>query len=124
MIAQGRLGLALVSFLSDVIGLHQEEIEALRAEPPTYDILSVMAATLEREARALTTLDVGLLARGVACPVTLLLGERSPAWAHTISGQIRAALPATRLVELAGLGHEAIDTAPQRIVALLTQDDR
>jgi pimeloyl-ACP methyl ester carboxylesterase len=119
MIGQGRLGLAMVTFLTEVVGLKPEEIEALRAAPPAYDILAVMAATLEREARALTTLDVAALARGVACPVTLLLGERSPAWARTITDQIRAALPAARLVELAGLGHEAIDAAPERIVRLL-----
>jgi pimeloyl-ACP methyl ester carboxylesterase len=119
MISQGRLGLAMASFLTEVVGLTQEEIEALRAAPPAWDILAVLAATLEREARALTTVDVAMLARSVACPVTLLLGERSPAWAQTITDQIRTALPAARLVELVGIGHEAIDAAPESIVKVL-----
>ena len=55
---EGRAGRAMVAFLMEVIGLSEAEVDALRATPPTYDILAVLAATLPREGRALLGADV------------------------------------------------------------------
>jgi pimeloyl-ACP methyl ester carboxylesterase len=81
-----------------------------------YYVLSVVSATLPREAHALTNVDVLSLAASVAAPALLLLGVTSPAWAGDITRTIAAALPAAELVVLPGLGHEAIDSAPDLVV--------
>ena len=51
-----------------------------------------------------------------ACPVLLLLGERSPTWAHDITVETQAAIPVSELVVLPDVGHEAIDATPHRLV--------
>jgi pimeloyl-ACP methyl ester carboxylesterase len=112
MVAEGNAGRAMVSFLTEILGLSADQIEELRSAPMTYDILAVVAATLPREARALTTVDLAAQARLVHCPVRLLLGTESPAWARDITASLAAILPSATVVDLPGLGHDAIDAAP------------
>ena len=119
--AEGRAGKAMVTFLMEVIGLGTEEVDALRATPPDYDILAVLSATLPREGRALLGLDLPGLASGMTCPVMCLLGERSPDWARTITHSTAAVIPGSEIAVLPGLGHEAIDAAPDLVVAHLVR---
>ena len=119
LVEAGRAGAAMVSFLIEVIGLGSEEVDALRRAPMTYDILAVLSATLPREARALTEVDPAGLARNLSCPVTLLLGDRSPAWAGAITAAVAEAVPSAEVVALPAVGHEAIDAAPDLIVSHL-----
>ena len=114
-VAEGKLGRAMVSFLTEIIGLSPAEVEVLKATPPDYDILGVLADTLPREGKALLSVDVPAVASKVSVPVLLLLGQRSPKWAHDISVQAAAAIPESELVVLPDLGHEAIDAAPQLV---------
>jgi len=116
MVAEGSVGRAMVSFLMEIIGLSSAEVEELKATPPDYDILGVLAATLPREGKALLSVDVPAIASKVSIPVLLLLGERSPEWAHDITVQAASAIAASELVVLPDLGHEAIDAAPQLLV--------
>ena len=116
LIAEGRVGRAMVSFLTEIIGLTREQIEELKAAPLAYDIFSVVTATLPREAEALTGVDLPGAARMVTCPALLLLGATSPAWAGDITRELAAALPAAELVVLPGQGHEAVDSAPELVV--------
>jgi len=116
---EGRPGRAMVAFLMEIIGLSEAEVDALRATPPAYDILAVLAATLPREGRALLTADVVGSARAVTCPTLLLLGERSPAWAGEVTEAVAAVAPGDEVTLLPGLGHEAIDAAPELLVDLL-----
>lgn len=116
LVAEGRVGRAMVSFLSEIIGLTGEQIEELKAAPLAYDIFSVVTATLPREAEALTSVDLPGAARMVTCPALLLLGATSPAWAGDITRELAAALPAAELVVLPGQGHEAVDSAPELVV--------
>jgi pimeloyl-ACP methyl ester carboxylesterase len=116
LVAAGKAGAAMVSFLSEVLGLSTEEIEVLRRTPVRYDILSVVAATLPREAKALTSIDLLAEARTLPCPITVLTGAQSPSWAGTIAGAVAEAAPVADVAVLAGVGHEAIGAAPDVIV--------
>ncbi len=119
LIGEGRVGRAMVSFLSEIIGLTGEQIQELKAAPLAYDLISVVTATLPREAEALTSVDLPGAARQVTCPALLLLGAASPAWAADITRELAAALPAAELVVLPGQGHEAVDSAPELVVSEL-----
>lgn len=116
MVAEGRAGQAMVSFLMEIIGLSSAEVDELKNTPPAYDILKVLADTLPREGKALLTVDVPALASEVSVPVLLLLGEQSPTWAHDITVETQAAIPGSELVVLPDVGHEAIDATPYRLV--------
>ena len=119
MIAGGQVGRAAVSFLTEIIGLTQAEVEALRDAPGSRDVLPIIAATMPREARALAAADLPGAARQVSQPVLLLLGETSPPWARQIISELAAVLPASTVIQLPGLGHEALDQAPERLAAEL-----
>jgi pimeloyl-ACP methyl ester carboxylesterase len=119
LVDAGMAGAAMMSFLTEVIGLGPDEVDALRRAPMTYDILAVVSATLPREAQALTEVDPAGLARNLGCPVTLLLGDRSPIWAGAITAAVAAIAASADIVVLPGVGHEAIDVAPDLVVSQL-----
>jgi hypothetical protein len=106
----------MVSFLTEIVGLSADEVEALRAAPAAYDILEVVRATLPREALALRTVDVVEEARTVRCAMTLLVGTHSPPWARLIAEAIANVSTMIQLRTLIGVGHEAIDTASRQVV--------
>jgi pimeloyl-ACP methyl ester carboxylesterase len=116
LVADGKAGRAMISFLTEIIGLTAGQAGELKAAPAAYDVLPIVAGTLPREAQALMSVDLPGLAASVAPPALLLLGTASPAWAGDITRAIAAALPAAELVILTGHGHEAIDSAPGLVV--------
>ena len=118
-VEEGRAGRAMVGFLMETIGLSESEVDALRAMPPAFDILAVLSETLPREGRALLGADVVGSARSVTCPTRFLLGECSPTWAADVTGEVAAVVSAGDVVPLPGLGHEAIDRAPDLVVDLV-----
>ncbi|MFY9933658.1 MAG: alpha/beta hydrolase [Streptosporangiaceae bacterium] len=115
LIAAGKPGPAMISFLTEVVGLSDTQISELRNAPRDYDVLPIVAATMPREARALAEIDLAALAAGVRIPVLLLLGSASPAWARDLTGSLAATLPQSTLVPLPGCGHEGIDAAPDLV---------
>jgi pimeloyl-ACP methyl ester carboxylesterase len=115
MIAAGQPGPAMISFLTEVVGLSDSQISELRHAPRGYDVLSIVTATMPREARALAGIDLAALAAAVRIPVLLLLGSASPAWARDLTGSLAATLPRSTLVPLPGCGHEAIEAAPDLV---------
>jgi pimeloyl-ACP methyl ester carboxylesterase len=121
LVAAGRPGPAMISFLTEVIGLTMTQVGELRNAPGAQDVLPIVSATLPREAEALASADPVALAAGVTPPVLLLLGEASPAWAADLSHALSSALPDATLVRLPGHGHEAIDAAPGLIYRELAQ---
>jgi hypothetical protein len=68
MVANGRPGRAMYSFLTEIIGLSTEQVEELRYAPRTYDILPIVSATLPRGGQALTSVDLPNDARLVSIP--------------------------------------------------------
>ena len=115
-VAEGNPGRAMYSFLTEIIGMTPARFEELRAAPKAYDVLSIVSATMPREARALTEVDLLAQAAHVAAPVLLLLGADSPPWAGEITRSLAGVLPASRLVTLPGQGHEAINAAPDLVL--------
>jgi pimeloyl-ACP methyl ester carboxylesterase len=122
MVATGQVGRAVFSFLTEIIGLTPTEVEALRdasASSGGPDVLPIAAATLPREARALAAAELPAAARQVTQPVLLLLGQASPRWARQITAELAAALPEAEVTELPGVAHDALDRAPDQLVAEL-----
>jgi pimeloyl-ACP methyl ester carboxylesterase len=117
MVGDGQAGRAVFSFLTEIIGLTRAEVEALRDAPGGRDVLPVAAATLPREARALASADLVAAARLVRQPVLLLLGAASPPWAAQITRQVAAELPAGTVAGLPGVGHDALERAPDLVAA-------
>jgi pimeloyl-ACP methyl ester carboxylesterase len=120
MVAAGDCGRAMASFLIDVIGLAPATVAGLRDSPVAHDSLDIVAATLVREAQALTSVDLDRLAQRVAQPVLLLLGTESPGWAVAITSHLIDTLADSILVSIDGHGHEGVDTDPRRVSAEVT----
>jgi pimeloyl-ACP methyl ester carboxylesterase len=121
LVADGRPGRAMISFLTEIIGLTMAQVSQLRDTPGAQDVLPIVSATLPREAGALSSADPLALAGDVTPPVMLLLGETSPAWAADLTHALSAALPQATLAVLPGYGHEAIDAAPGLVYRELAQ---
>ena len=117
MIAAGRPGPAMMSFLTEIIGLTAEQVSELRNAPRRYDILPTVSATMPREGQVLADLDLSALATDV--PVLLILGSASPAWAREVTGELAAILPRSTLAVLDGQGHDAISSAPAELMGAL-----
>ena len=115
LVSRGEVGRAVADFLLNIMGLSREEIVRLREQRGGSDVLEIAAATLPREARALETIDFAS-SRRITAPVLLLLGSASPHWAGSITRQLETLIPHASVVELAGQGHEAIDTAPDLLL--------
>ena len=58
-------------------------------------------------------------ARQFSQRVLLLLGQTSPPWARQITADLAAALPESEVAELPGVGHDALDRAPDQLAAEL-----
>jgi pimeloyl-ACP methyl ester carboxylesterase len=118
-IAAGQPGPAMASFLTEIIGLSADQVNELRNSPGTGDVLSIVAATMPREAEALAAVNLAELARRTQCPTLLVTGTASPPWAISITALLAAALLDAEKAELPGHGHEAIDTAPDLVVSTI-----
>lgn len=111
----------MAGFLIEVIGLTPAAVASLRDSPVAGDSLEIVSATMTREARALSTVDLDRLAQRVAQPVMLVLGTESPGWASTITHQLTGPLPDHILITLDGSGHEGVDTHAERVGAEVTE---
>lgn len=118
-LAAGQVGRAVVSFLTEIVGLDAEQVDALRRSAGTGDVLGIAERTFVREADALAGLDLAALARGVRRPVLLMRGSASPPWAAEVVDALAGSLPDVRVRELAGHGHEGVDTAADEVAQLL-----
>lgn len=120
MVDAGQPGRAMMSFLTEIIALTGEQIEALRNAPLGYDIMPIVTATMPREAGALASVDLRALAGAVTSPVLLILGAASPPWAGKITRELTATRPESKVAVLPGQGHLAIDSAPGLLARALT----
>jgi pimeloyl-ACP methyl ester carboxylesterase len=119
MIEAGQPGRAMMTFLTEIIGLTAEEVAALRDAPRGYDVMPIVSATMPRESAALSVVDLEALAAKVEVPVLLLLGSASPAWARDLTAKVAAALTHKTLAVLDGQGHDAVNQAPELLVTQL-----
>jgi hypothetical protein len=68
----------MFSFVTEIVGLTAVPFDEYKGAPGAQDVLPIVAATLPREAEALTSANLRGLAAGVGAPVLLLLGATSP----------------------------------------------
>jgi len=110
----------MVTSLGEIIGYNADEIEALKSAPRAFDVLRTVKATMPREARALTTVDLAELASPINIPVAmLLLGSDSEPWAQGITHALLSTIETSQLKALPGCRHDAVDSAPQLVLDAL-----
>jgi pimeloyl-ACP methyl ester carboxylesterase len=107
---------ALLCFFREVVGVPEAELEALKAHP-VWPARIAAAHTITREAdeEERYGLDLHRL-HALQVPTLLLLGGASPAPFAEAVARLHAALPSSRVQELAGQRHIAMDTAPEQFV--------
>jgi pimeloyl-ACP methyl ester carboxylesterase len=108
----------IITFYREVVGLSEDELAFYRGLP-TWSARVAAAHTIVREcwAEHAYQYDAGRFAQ-LEVPTLLLLGSDSPDWLRRATFMVDEALPDSRIVELAGQQHIAMDTAP----ALFTRE--
>ncbi|WP_394739788.1 alpha/beta fold hydrolase [Natronococcus roseus] len=116
LLEDGRDEEALVLFLEDIARISSDEIDALRSEP-----------TWEEQVELVHTVPLGLGAvsayefdpdryADLETPTLLLTGDESAEWFGDGIDALEAALPNARVATMAGHGHVAQATGPERFV--------
>lgn len=119
LLARGEREPALLMFFRDVVHVPAGQLDMLRAHPAWPGRLAA-AHTLGREIRieAEYRLDFDRL-RAVRTPALLLLGGDSPAYQHEATRRLDAVLPVSRILEMPGQQHMAMDTIPAEFVEMV-----
>lgn len=105
---------ALLLFLREVVDLPEPQIDELRAAPNWSDRVDE-ADTAPREYRAPTTYQFEPERfADMTTPTVLLVGGESPQWIKDATDALNDAIPKSRVSILAGQGHLAMNTAPER----------
>ena len=117
---EGRHEKLLLSFLRQVSGMSEQQIDELRGTP-SWDARLGAAPTIPRELRAEAgwRFQPERYAR-LDTPTLLLVGEESPAWAVRSADAVEGALPSVEVRRLGGQGHSATLYAPEMLAAELT----
>jgi pimeloyl-ACP methyl ester carboxylesterase len=103
------------------LGLSPDEVDQMR-DLPIWSERVAAAHTVTRELRAEEAYGVDPERfRDLSVPVLLLVGEKSPGWAHDGTDRIRAALPNSQVAILSGQGHAATVTAPHLVADEITR---
>ena len=120
-IVAGEPELAAEAFVVEVVKMPLETIARIKAQP-AWAARVAAAHTLPREFRALEKHNIEP-SRFAAfnVPTLLLLGGDSPARFRASMSVVSAALPHSRLMELPGQQHNAMDTAPDMFVRTVTK---
>jgi pimeloyl-ACP methyl ester carboxylesterase len=107
---------ALLYFYREVVGAPEAELESLKAQP-IWTARIAAAHTIAREANEEERygLDLGRLG-ALRVPTLLLLGGESPATFVEATALLHDAIPNSRVHELEGQRHIAMDTAPEQFV--------
>ena len=112
LVAAGLPGPAMVSFLTEVIGLTRTQIDELRNTPGAQDVLPIVSATMPREGEALASADLpawrGWLPRRSCC----CSGRPARPGRRTSRTRSAPRCPTPPWRCCRGVGHEAIDTDP------------
>lgn len=107
---------ALLHFFRDVVGASEAEISSLKAQPAwPARIAAAHTITREVDEEERFGLDLSRLT-ALTVPTLLLLGGDSAAVFAEATARFHAALPDSRVRELAGQRHIAMDTAPDQFV--------
>lgn len=101
----------LIFFFREVVGVPEEQIAILRADPSWAGRIAAAHTALRELADGDYRYDPARF-RQLETPTLLLLGEKSPVELTAPTRALDAALPDSRLVVLPGQGHVAMTTAP------------
>ncbi len=106
----------LLTFAREIARLPEEAIAAFRAMPE-WQASVATAHTILDEVRAVEVyvFDPARF-RGLTTPTLLLLGSESPPFLRAATEAVAAALPHSRLAELSGQGHRAMETDPDGLL--------
>jgi pimeloyl-ACP methyl ester carboxylesterase len=118
MVARGEREAALTTFFSRVVRLPDEQIEMLRAGS-SWESRVAAAHTIPRELRleAGYRLEPDRL-RSMRVPTLLLLGGESAPFFGAAIRELHRLLPDSRLLEIPGQQHVAMDSAPEEFARL------
>lgn len=127
-LAAGQREAVISTFLLEIAGLSQEELDMLRSLPSWQGRIDA-AHTILREINSLE--EYGLFNpgryQGVTVPTLLLVGGDSRAGYHAFIRELHAILPDSRVAVLPGQQHVAMNTAPEmfagEVLAFLLQSD-
>jgi pimeloyl-ACP methyl ester carboxylesterase len=105
---------ALLIFLSEVAGVSDEEISAVRSVEFVWAGMVATAGTLRREGQSLTTRPWNPdRYRTISVPTLLISGELTASPVYLTADDIREAVPQADAVVLPGQRHIALVTDPQ-----------
>jgi pimeloyl-ACP methyl ester carboxylesterase len=111
----GRRSRAVRTFLRDVGGYTEAEIDAME-ETPVWEKRLAVAPTVPRELRSERDLERGDLGlTRLRQPCLLLVGSESPGWARRSTESFAASIAGSRVRTLEGQGHGAAVSAPERL---------
>jgi pimeloyl-ACP methyl ester carboxylesterase len=110
---------ALLVFFREVVAVPEAQLQLMRAQPAWAGRVRAMHTVL-REARleAEYHLDLQKL-RAVATPTLLLLGGDSPPFFHEATRRLNDALPNSRIHEMPGQQHVAMDAIPGEFIEIV-----
>jgi pimeloyl-ACP methyl ester carboxylesterase len=113
LIRDGDRDLMVREFFREVAGFAEDEIDEL-ALSLVWERRKEISPTVPRELRAELAfrLDRAALAR-ITTPTLMLLGSKSPEWAHRSTDAYSEALPNARVRILEGHGHGATTSGPE-----------
>jgi pimeloyl-ACP methyl ester carboxylesterase len=116
LVSSGDREEALLYFFSEVVGVPEAELDSLKAHP-VWPARIAAAHTIVRESdeEERSGLDLSRF-HALSVPTLLLLGGASPPSFAEATARFNEAIPNSRVHELAGQRHIAMDTAPDQFV--------
>jgi pimeloyl-ACP methyl ester carboxylesterase len=114
----------LTAFLREVAQMSEQEVAALKADASWQGRLAAAHTAIRELADGEYVFEPTRFA-SMDVPTLLLVGGNSPAFLRRPSEVVNHALPNSRIVDLPGQGHAAMNTAPEmflrEVIGFLTQ---
>jgi len=121
LLAEGDRDGVIAAMMSEVVGLSEGELDELRASA-SWPALVETAGTLPRELRSVERYRFRPERfAGLRAPTLLLSGDQSPQPVLDAVRLANRALPGSRVVTMAGVGHEAVETGPDTFVTTVLE---
>ncbi|HEX6316815.1 MAG TPA: alpha/beta hydrolase [Gemmatimonadaceae bacterium] len=112
---------ALLAFFREVVRVPEPLLDLMRAQP-AWRARVAAAHTVAREARLESTYQPDLdRFRAIQAPTLLLLGGDSPDSFREATTRLNAIIPNSRIHEMPGQHHVAMDTIPDAFVRIVTE---
>lgn len=112
LLDQGDREVLLTTFFRELVGMSDDEISLVRAEPSWQGRLAAAHTAVRELADGDYVFEPDRF-RKLEIPTLLLVGGSSPPFLRRPSELVAAALPNSRIAEMPGQGHAAMTTAPE-----------